>query len=166
MGPRLSDVGATLLNPEPNLRTVFAIFFDPAAGELSTFLPKRNLSNPTLDEHTFPSVTIFRDGFPDLRPFFPNDIPEDLVLTKSIGSNKNVRFPLHLWFSPRALSAHTPTNRAIAALTQGYEQRRWCGPVLVFKFAGPRTREFRDVSDVDFVTLTQYFIDFSWAHCK
>ncbi|KIY68500.1 hypothetical protein CYLTODRAFT_351201 [Cylindrobasidium torrendii FP15055 ss-10] len=138
--PNLTAVN--LLNPLNTLPTVLAIFF-----------------NPSSEEHTFQRVTIREYNSPDLSAFFPNDTPKALRMTQTVGSS-NARFPLHIWFSPRARSAHTPKNRAIAALTQGHERRQWCGPVIVLKLAGRRTRTYRDVTDVDFVTLTQYFIDY------
>ncbi|KAJ7923701.1 hypothetical protein B0H13DRAFT_1562416, partial [Mycena leptocephala] len=69
--------------------------------------------------------------------------PESVVLTQG-QNDKVLRFPLHVFYSPLALSRASPINRSIHHITSGAALRSWCGNVVVLKFNGSRRQGYSD----------------------
>ncbi|KAG9309899.1 hypothetical protein JVU11DRAFT_9931 [Chiua virens] len=82
---------------------------------------------------------------------------DSIVLTQGLNAEP-LRFPLHLWYSPAALSRCAPVNRAIHHITSGAGAKDWCGPVVVLKFNGSRRQGYADAGSNDLPALSAYFL--------
>jgi len=82
-----------------------------------------------------------------------------MVLTSGL-NGEPLRFPLHIFFDPLALSRGSPVNRAIYRITSGAAPRPWAGPVLVLKFNGSRRQNYTDASTNDLPALSAYFLSY------
>jgi hypothetical protein len=89
--------------------------------------------------------------------YFSDGKAEDIVLTQSLNW-ESLRFPLHLWYSPTALSSGNPANRSIHNITSGAATKSWCGPVVVLKFEGSRRQGYADAGSNALPTLSAYFL--------
>lgn len=96
---------------------------------------------------------------PILDSYFTDGAPESLVLRKNM-NGQPLRFPLVIWFSPTALTLHTPPNHAISRLIGHTARRTWCGPVVAFKFSGTRMRDYTDAGAPEIPTLANYFMEY------
>jgi hypothetical protein len=83
--------------------------------------------------------------------------PEGIVLTQGL-SGEPLRFPLHVWYSPTALSRCKPINRAIYHITSGAARKPWCGTVIALKFNGSRRQGYSDAGSNDLPALSAYFL--------
>ncbi|KIY63815.1 hypothetical protein CYLTODRAFT_402645 [Cylindrobasidium torrendii FP15055 ss-10] len=106
---------------------------------------------PSPDTHTAP--------IPILDEYFPEGIPESLNIHKGM-NDQDLRFPLCVWFSPTALTLHSPTNRSIQKLLGGVGKRPWCGTVVVLKYNGSRLQGWADAGNPEIPTLAKYFMEF------
>lgn len=95
---------------------------------------------------------------PLLHPHFDSP-PESVVLTQGL-NDKLLRFPLHVFYSPIALSRASPINRSIYHITLGATPRSWCGNVVVLKFNGSRRQGYSDTSSNDLPALSAYFLSY------
>lgn len=94
---------------------------------------------------------------PLISSHFPAASPESIVLTQGL-NGEPLRFPLHLWYSPTALSKGSPVNRAIYHITSGAAVKHWSGTVLVLKFNGSRRQGYADAGSNDLPALSAYFL--------
>ncbi|KAF5391281.1 hypothetical protein D9757_001943 [Collybiopsis confluens] len=94
---------------------------------------------------------------PLLQDFFADSVAQDIVLTQGL-NNENLRFPLHLWYSPTAIQRNAPINRAIHNITGGSAVKAWCGPVIVLKFSGSRLQGYTNAGQNDLPALSAYFL--------
>jgi hypothetical protein len=94
---------------------------------------------------------------PLVQPYFPDGQTEGIVLTQGL-NGEPLRFPLHLWYSPTALSKNSPVNRAIYHITSGAAAKAWCGPVVVLKYNGSRRQGYSDAGSNDLPALSAYFL--------
>jgi hypothetical protein len=94
---------------------------------------------------------------PLITTHFPGGAPESIVLTTGL-NGEPLRFPLHLWYSPSALSKGSPINRAIYHITSGAAAKQWCGTVVVLKFNGSRRQGYSDAGSNDLPALSAYFL--------
>jgi hypothetical protein len=97
---------------------------------------------------------------PLLDAYFPEGRPEYIVLTRGLSGVENLRFPLHLWYSPTALTTRQPINRAIYSMTAGAAHTPWCGTVVVLKFNGSLRGTYSYASSKDFPVLSAYFLGY------
>ncbi|KAI9573868.1 hypothetical protein HD554DRAFT_2202031 [Boletus coccyginus] len=88
---------------------------------------------------------------------FTDGHAESIVLTQGL-NGEPLRFPLHLWYSPTALSRGAPINRAIYHITSGAAAKAWCGTVIVLKFNGSRRQGYSDAGSNDLPALSAYFL--------
>jgi hypothetical protein len=88
---------------------------------------------------------------------FSDGQAKGLVLKLGL-SREPLRFPLHLWYSPTALSRCAPINRAIYHITSGAAAKAWCGTVVVLKFNGSRRQGYSDARSNDLPALSAYFL--------
>lgn len=94
---------------------------------------------------------------PQIGVHFPHEQTESIVLTQGL-NGEPLRFPLHLWYSPTALSRCAPINRAIYHITSGAAAKHWCGTVVVLKFNGSRRQGYSDAGSNDLPALSAYFL--------
>jgi len=94
---------------------------------------------------------------PLVQGYFPGGQADSVVLTQGL-NGEPLRFPLHLWYSPGALAANAPVNRAIFRITSGAASKPWCGPVIVLKFNGSRRQGYSDAGSNDLPALSAYFL--------
>jgi hypothetical protein len=88
---------------------------------------------------------------------FAVDQAESIVLTQSL-NEEPLRFPLHLWYSPTALSHCATISRAIYHITSGAAAKAWCGTVLVLKLTELENR----ATLMQGRMITQLFQPISW----
>ncbi|KAL0955159.1 hypothetical protein HGRIS_004068 [Hohenbuehelia grisea] len=94
---------------------------------------------------------------PLVQNHFPDGQADGIVLTQGL-NGEPLRFPLHLWYSPTALSKASPVNRAIYHITSGAAPKPWCGTVIVLKFNGSRRQGYSDAGSNDLPALSAYFL--------
>ncbi|KAL4266045.1 MUB1/samB family protein [Pleurotus pulmonarius] len=94
---------------------------------------------------------------PLVQSHFADGQAEGIVLTQGL-NGEPLRFPLHLWYSPTALSKSAPINRAIYHITSGAAPKPWCGTVVVLKFNGSRRQGYSDAGSNDLPALSAYFL--------
>jgi hypothetical protein len=82
---------------------------------------------------------------------------ESIILTQGL-NGEPLRFPLHLWYSPTALSRCAPINHSIYHITSGAAAKAWCGTVVVLKFNGSRRQGYSDARLNDLPALSAYFL--------
>ncbi|KAG6374780.1 hypothetical protein JVT61DRAFT_4158 [Boletus reticuloceps] len=96
------------------------------------------------------------------QPLVTSHFPDgqaEIILTQGL-NGEPLRFPLHLWYSPNALSRGAPVNRAIYHITSGAALKPWCGTVVVLKFNGSRRQGYSDAGSNDLPALSAYFLAF------
>lgn len=96
---------------------------------------------------------------PIVNAHFPDGQFDNMVLTQGL-NREPLRFPLHLWYSPVALSKSSPVNRAICNITSGAAPKLWCGTVVVLKFSGSRKQGYSDAGSNDLPALSTYFLSY------
>ncbi|KAI0710256.1 hypothetical protein C8Q76DRAFT_625246 [Earliella scabrosa] len=75
---------------------------------------------------------------------------ERYVLDSSGLDRVEVRYPLDIWFSRRAMSSGAPLNCPVQLLCGGNSAaRRWCGTVVVLRFNGVRRQSYVSVTARD-----------------
>ncbi|KAJ7881878.1 hypothetical protein B0H13DRAFT_2048689, partial [Mycena leptocephala] len=79
---------------------------------------------------------------PQLQPYFDAS-PDSIVLTQG-PSGELLRSPLHVFYSPTALTKGAPINRCIHNITSGAAAKPWYGNVVAFKFSGPRCQGYTE----------------------
>ncbi|THH15740.1 hypothetical protein EW146_g4771 [Bondarzewia mesenterica] len=94
---------------------------------------------------------------PIVQQYFPGSQTGSIVLTQGL-NGEPLRFPLHVWYSPVALSTGSPVNQAIYRITSGAAAKPWCGPVIVLKFNGSRRQAYSDAGSNDLPALSAYFL--------
>ncbi|KAJ7913381.1 hypothetical protein B0H13DRAFT_2232338 [Mycena leptocephala] len=87
---------------------------------------------------------------PLLQPYF--DAPPDSIVL--------LRFPLHVFYSPTALTQGTPMSRSIHHITSGAAAKPWCGNVVAFKFSGSRRQGYTEAGSNDLPALSAYFLSY------
>ncbi|KAJ6560037.1 hypothetical protein B0H19DRAFT_1260696 [Mycena capillaripes] len=88
-----------------------------------------------------------------LQPYFDAS-PESMVLTQ--GSNgEPLRFPLHVFYWPTALTNGSPINRSIYHMAGA--SKPWYGNVVALKFSGSRRRGYTEAGSSDLPALYAYF---------
>ncbi|KAJ7852004.1 hypothetical protein B0H13DRAFT_2398953 [Mycena leptocephala] len=95
---------------------------------------------------------------PLLQPYFDSP-PDSIVLTQGL-SGELLRFPLHVFYSPTALTQGTPVSRSIHHITSGAAAKAWCGNVVAFKFNGSRRQGYTEVGSNDLPALSAYFLSY------
>lgn len=146
--------------------TVSAILFSPEEGTRATSLVHTNVLNASFPER--PRIITVKCRPPQVpaqgmcpQPLvnmhFSDGQAESIVLTQGL-NGEPLRFPLHLWYSPTALSRNAPINRAIYHITSGAALKQWCGTVVVLKFNGSRRQGYSDAGSNDLPALSAYFL--------
>ncbi|KAJ7502191.1 hypothetical protein B0H11DRAFT_1712953 [Mycena galericulata] len=95
---------------------------------------------------------------PLLQPYFEAP-PESVVLTQGL-NGEPLRFPLHVFYSPNALSKASPINRSIYHITSGAAPKPWYGNVVVLKFNGTRRQGYSEAGSNDLPALSAYFLSY------
>lgn len=73
-------------------------------------------------------------------------------------NEKELRFPLLIFFSRDARKKGAPVNRAIGCITSGVDSVTWCGTILVFRYKGTRRQGYSNASLTDLAHISEYFI--------
>ncbi|PCH44431.1 hypothetical protein WOLCODRAFT_76780 [Wolfiporia cocos MD-104 SS10] len=94
---------------------------------------------------------------PLVQDYFTEAVPNTIILTQGL-NGEPLRFPLHIWYCPRALQRGSPVNRAIQRITSGAAAKAWCGTVIVLKFSGSRRQGYSDAGVNDLPALSAYFL--------
>ncbi|KAJ7848112.1 hypothetical protein B0H13DRAFT_1906940 [Mycena leptocephala] len=95
---------------------------------------------------------------PLLQPYFDSP-PDSIVVTQGL-SGELLRFPLHVFYSPTALTQGTPMSRSIHHITSGAAAKPWCGNVVAFKFSGSRRQGYTEAGSNDLPALSAYFLSY------
>lgn len=95
---------------------------------------------------------------PLLQPYFDAS-PESIALTQGL-NGEPLRFPLHVFYSPIALTQGSPINRSIYHITSGAASKPWYGNVVAFKFSGSRCQGYTEVGSNDLPALSAYFLSY------
>ncbi|KAJ6580954.1 hypothetical protein B0H19DRAFT_1113001 [Mycena capillaripes] len=95
---------------------------------------------------------------PLLQPYFDAP-PESVVLTQGL-NGELLRFPLHVFYSPTALTKGSPINRSIYHITSGAASKPWYGNVVAFKFSGSRRQGYTEAGSNDLPALSAYFLSY------
>ncbi|KAJ7797182.1 hypothetical protein B0H14DRAFT_3548690 [Mycena olivaceomarginata] len=95
---------------------------------------------------------------PLLQPYFDAS-PESIALTQGL-NGEPLRFPLHVFYSPIALTKGSPINRSIYHITSGAASKPWYGNVVAFKFSGSRCQGYTEVGSNDLPALSAYFLSY------
>ena len=96
---------------------------------------------------------------PMVEPYFPDGQMEGIVLTQGL-NGENLRFPLHLFYSPTAFCLNAPVNRAVGHITSSAAPKPWCGPVVVLKYNGSRRQGYTHAGTNDLPALSAYFLNY------
>ncbi|KAJ7873960.1 hypothetical protein B0H13DRAFT_2236194 [Mycena leptocephala] len=125
--PYVSNMIVTLPSVELDYVSVSAIFF--------------------LTDEDRPKMITLRCRSPH-RPRTPyfDAPPDSIVLTQNL-SGELLRFPLHVFYSP-------------TALTKGPQSAPWCGNVVALKFSGSRRQGYTEASSNDLPALSAYFLSY------
>ncbi|KAJ6560052.1 hypothetical protein B0H19DRAFT_944696 [Mycena capillaripes] len=92
---------------------------------------------------------------PLLQPYFDAP-PESTILTQ--GSNGELLpSPIHVLYSPSALTKGSPINRSIYHFTSGAASKPWSGNVVALKFSGRLRQGYTEVGSSDLSALSAYF---------
>ncbi|KAK7031636.1 Hif prolyl hydroxylase [Favolaschia claudopus] len=83
--------------------------------------------------------------------------PNNVVLTQGL-NGEPLRFPLHIFYSPTALSKASPINRAIYHITSGAASKPFFGNVVAFKHSGARRQGYTEATSNDLPALSAYFL--------
>ncbi|KAJ7846512.1 hypothetical protein B0H13DRAFT_2093023, partial [Mycena leptocephala] len=92
---------------------------------------------------------------PLLQPYF-DEPPGSIVLTQS-PSGELLRSPLHVFYSPTALTKGAPINHCIHNITSGAAAKPWYGNVVVLKFSR-RCQGYTEAGSSDLPALSAYFL--------
>ncbi|KAJ7884065.1 hypothetical protein B0H13DRAFT_1628820 [Mycena leptocephala] len=84
---------------------------------------------------------------------------ESVALTQGL-NGELLRFPLHVFYSPIALTKGSPINRSIYHITSGAASKPWYGNVVVFKFSGSRRQGYTKAGSNDLPALSAYFLSY------
>ncbi|KAJ7910842.1 hypothetical protein B0H13DRAFT_2232814 [Mycena leptocephala] len=95
---------------------------------------------------------------PLLQPYFDSP-PDSIVVTQGL-SGELLRFPLHVFYSPTALTQGTPMSRSVHHITSGAAAKPWCGNVVAFKFSGSRRQGYTEAGSNDLPALSAYFLSY------
>ncbi|KAJ7846510.1 hypothetical protein B0H13DRAFT_2093017 [Mycena leptocephala] len=95
---------------------------------------------------------------PLLRPYF--DAPPDSIVLTQGPSGELLCSPLHVFYSPTALTKGTPISRCIHHITSGAATKPWYGNVVAFKFNGPRRQGHTEAGSNDLPALAAYFLSY------
>lgn len=162
------NIIATPPPAEQQMITVSAILFSPEEGRLLLLHGTRErpfLNTPFPERPRIITVKCRPPQVPTqgmcpqplVNVHFPDGQAESIVLTQGL-NGEPLRFPLHLWYSPTALSRSAPINRAIYHITSGAALKQWCGTVVVLKFNGSRRQGYSDAGSNDLPALSAYFL--------
>ncbi|OSX64144.1 hypothetical protein POSPLADRAFT_1045259 [Postia placenta MAD-698-R-SB12] len=94
---------------------------------------------------------------PLVHDYFKEGTPNTIILTQGL-NGEPLRFPLHIWYCPKALQRGSPVNRAIHRITSGAAAKPWCGTAIVLKFNGSRRQGYADAGTNDLAALSAYFL--------
>ncbi|KZT70768.1 hypothetical protein DAEQUDRAFT_165452 [Daedalea quercina L-15889] len=142
---------STIATPPPaqqQLIQVTAILFAPAE-DRSRLITVQCRPQGTASQGMCP--------MPLVQDYFTESVPNTIILTQGL-NGEPLRFPLHIWYCPKALQRGSPVNRAIQRITSGAAARPWCGTVIVLKFNGSRRQGYSDASTNDLPALSAYFL--------
>ncbi|KAL4066007.1 hypothetical protein V8B97DRAFT_1071927 [Scleroderma yunnanense] len=92
------------------------------------------------------------DSFPQLLMNFPDGQPASVILMQGL-DGRQLHCPLHLWYSPTALSRHAPLNRPIGCTVGS----TYYGMVVVLKFSGPQMQDYFHATLDDVLDISAYF---------
>ncbi|KAK6996346.1 Hif prolyl hydroxylase [Favolaschia claudopus] len=93
---------------------------------------------------------------PMLQTYFDSP-PDNVVITQGLNSEP-LRFPLHAFYSPTALSKASPISRSIYHITSGAASKPFFGNVVALKYKGARRQRYTDASFNDLPALSAYFL--------
>ncbi|KAI9569505.1 hypothetical protein HD554DRAFT_2020459 [Boletus coccyginus] len=140
---------------EQQLIMVFAILFSPEEDQ-SPFLTQRpRIISIKCRPSQIPSQGICPQ--PLVASHFTDGPAQSIVLTRGLNAEP-LRFPLHLWYSPTALSHSAPVNRAIYCITSSATTKAWSGTVVVLKFNGSRRQGYSNAGSNNLPALFAYFL--------
>ncbi|KAJ6560084.1 hypothetical protein B0H19DRAFT_1027777 [Mycena capillaripes] len=92
---------------------------------------------------------------PLLQPYFDAP-PQSVILTQGTNGER-LHFPLHVFYSPIALTKGSPINRSIYHFTSGAASKPWYGNVVALKFSGRLRQGYTEASPSDLPALSAYF---------
>ncbi|KAJ7906998.1 hypothetical protein B0H13DRAFT_2504091 [Mycena leptocephala] len=95
---------------------------------------------------------------PQLQPYF--DTPPDSIVLTQGPSGELLRSPLHVFYSPAALTKGAPISRSIHHLTSGGAAKPWYGNIVAFKLSGPRRQGYIEAGSSDLPALSAYFLSY------
>ncbi|KAJ7907000.1 hypothetical protein B0H13DRAFT_2194046, partial [Mycena leptocephala] len=93
---------------------------------------------------------------PLLQPYF--DAPPDSIVLTQGPSGELLRSPLHVFYSPTALTKGAPINRCIHNITSGAAVKPWYGNIVAFKFNGSQRQGYTEAGSNDLPALSAYFL--------
>ncbi|KIM56022.1 hypothetical protein SCLCIDRAFT_1220677 [Scleroderma citrinum Foug A] len=88
---------------------------------------------------------------------FPDGQAESIIVAHGL-NDRQLHYPLQLWYSPTASSRGAPINRPINQMIVGSEAKQWHDMVVVLKFSGSRRRGYSHASLNDLPDLAAYFL--------
>ncbi|KAJ6560017.1 hypothetical protein B0H19DRAFT_945385 [Mycena capillaripes] len=91
---------------------------------------------------------------PHLQPYF-DARPESVILTRG-PNGELLPSPLHIFYSPTALTKGWLINHSIYHLTSG-ASKPWYGNVVALKFSGSRRQGYTEAGSSDLPALSAYF---------
>ncbi|KAJ7841635.1 hypothetical protein B0H13DRAFT_2414554 [Mycena leptocephala] len=97
-----------------------------------------------------------RCPIPMLQPYF--DAPPDSIVLARGPSGELLRSPLHVFYSPTALTKGAPINRSIHRITSGTAAKPWYGNVVAFRFKGSQRQGYTQAGSSDLPALFAYFL--------
>ena len=95
---------------------------------------------------------------PQLQPYF--DAALDSIVLMQGPSGELLRSPLHVFYSPTALTKGAPINHCIHQITSGAAAKPWYGNVVMLKFNGPRRHGYTEAGSSDLPALSAYFLSY------
>ncbi len=96
---------------------------------------------------------------PFLRGFFGCDVPGEIILNVGVGGHP-IRYPLSVWFSPRAAECRAEENRALSSVVPVNGQFcPWYGVVVVLKYGGRRCTNYIDITPRDLMIFSAFISD-------
>lgn len=135
-------------SPKRQLTAVSALLFSPEE-ERPRIISIDILPTPTPLQNVCPAL--------DVSKYFPNEQPGEIVVKRGL-NEKELRFPLLIFFSRDARKKGAPVNRAIGCITSGVDSVTWCGTILVFRYKGTRRQGYSNASLTDLAHISEYFI--------
>ncbi|KAJ7881873.1 hypothetical protein B0H13DRAFT_2344905 [Mycena leptocephala] len=95
---------------------------------------------------------------PLLQPYF--DAPLDCIVLTQGPSGELLHSPLHVFYSPTALTKGAPINRSVHHLTSGGAAKPWYGNIVAFKLRGPQRQGYIEAGSSDLSALSAYFLSY------